>query len=70
MKHENHDENTSREGLDMLPQMRQADIMHMVVVMENDTWELMNERYRNSPRHVAIWRGRASSSGHFVMMSK
>ena len=45
-------------------------MMHMVFVVENDTCGTQEWTISKFASHVAIWRGRGSSSDHFVMMSK
>ena len=47
-----------------------ADKMHVVFVMENDTWETQEWMKPKSASPVADWQGHLSSSGHFVMMSR
>ena len=44
--------------------------MHMVFVMDNDTCGTPEWTIPKFASHVAVWRGRESSSGHVVMMSK
>ena len=49
---------------------KKTDMMHMVFVVENDTCGTQEWTISKFASHVALWRGRGSSSGHFVMMSK
>ena len=48
----------------------EADMMHTVFVLEIDTCGTQEWTIPKFASHVAIWRGRESSSGHFVKMSK
>ena len=47
-----------------------ADKMHVVIVMENDTWETQGWMKPKFASPVAVWQRHLSSSGHFVMMCK
>ena len=46
------------------------DKVHVVIVMENDTWETQEWMEPQFALHAAIWQSHLSSSGQFLMMSR